>query len=463
MSCATCQSELDASGGCPRCAALPTTLDGAPDAMVGREVSGRFVVEAAIGAGELGVVYRARDAHTGQPVALKCLHPDVAVTHGDALLRAAAQLADVRYPRLVRVRAASRDEDGATCLVLEFVEGETLADLLGREGPLAPVRAAELLFQLCNAVAPLHRLERPHGNLKPTNVFITERDDGPFLRVADPGPPALFRAHRHGGEVTWLGTPKYFSPEQAVGRRPTPASDVFTIGVMGYQMLTGSLPFQGATPELWLDAIAHRDAPPVAGRARTRLPEALAAIVDRCLDGNLARRPPTVHALAAELAAFIKQARQQALDATPRDRTYAGPAVIVRRTSLHEVPTPALDAPPATLVAVRPPEADPATGGQRGARALSFTTSLNVADVRAALLAAQGPAKIRTVVPERDPSRPLISIQSTPVRQPVPTPPPKAPPPPPPAPIRNRQVFALVAGLFVVFGGGTWLLLTLSF
>jgi serine/threonine-protein kinase len=277
------------------------------DPYIGRTLGGRFALEAIVGSGEIGMVYRGTDRRSGAVVAVKIVHPDVAATLGDDLLQAASVLAKLRHAKIATVLGAARASDGTTFIVTEYLEGQTLKNLLENNGPVDARRTADILFQLCSALAPIHRSGRPHANLKPENVFLVARPDGSdFVKIVDAGSPKLFGVRETSvGEVI-VGTPKYFSPEQALGRAVSLPSDQFSLGIIGYQLLTGALPFFGATPDQLLSAIANGAPTPVGQRTSGTLPEALAHVIHRCLEKAPGRRYSDLRALATELAGVIK-------------------------------------------------------------------------------------------------------------------------------------------------------------
>jgi serine/threonine protein kinase len=307
--CSHCQTVNNpANVACSSCGA-PLGLDDAlgGDPFLGRALGGgRFTPQVIVGSGEIGMVYRGIDSKTGQVVAIKIVHPDVAAAHGDELLKAAGSVARLRHAKIATLLAAAREPDGTTFFVTEFVEGETLKDLLGNTGPLTPRRAADILFQLCSALAPFHKAGRPHANLKPENVFLTAREEGDSVKLVDAGSPELFGVRETVGGHMVVGNPKYFSPEQALGEPVGLDSDIFTLGVIGYQLLSGALPFFGATPDQLLDSIVNGTPTPVEHRASGALPPRLAASIRRCLAKRPADRFPDLRALATELAAVIK-------------------------------------------------------------------------------------------------------------------------------------------------------------
>ncbi|MCB9529789.1 MAG: protein kinase [Myxococcales bacterium] len=293
----------------------------AGDPFVGRRLGKRFTLHDIIGSGEIGMVYRGIDDKTGQGVAVKIVHPDVAALHGDELLDWARRVAQIRHAKVAAMLGASREGDGTTYIVSELLEGETLRALLERVGPLSARRAVDILFQLCNALAPIHKVGRPHANLKPENVFLIAGQQGDFVKIADTGSPVLFGVHHTPQGKVIIGAAKYFSPEQARGDEVGLASDQFTVGVIGYQLLSGALPFFGATPDQLLDAIVNNRPTPIAERAPAT-PPALAAIVERCMAKSPADRYPDLRALAAELAGVIKTKAAPA--AAPARKPFGG-------------------------------------------------------------------------------------------------------------------------------------------
>lgn len=308
--CESCQTVNHPSNpACTSCGAplgLDPALEGDP--FIGRAFgNGRFTLDSVVGSGELGMVYRGTDGRTQQAVAVKIVHPDVAETHGAELLRSAGSVARLRHAKIATVLAAARESDGTTFIVTEFVEGETLKSMLGRVGPLGPRRAADILFQLASALAPFHRAGRPHANLKPENVFLAKRDDGSdFVKIVDAGSPDLFGVREIGGGHVIIGNPKYFSPEQVLGEPVGLGSDLFTLGIIGYQLLTGALPFFGATPDQLLDAIVNNIPTPVEKRASGNLPAKLARVIEECLAKRAEDRPGDLRQVATMLASVIK-------------------------------------------------------------------------------------------------------------------------------------------------------------
>lgn len=309
--CPHCQAiNDDRKTSCVRCGGSLLDDPGLPgDPYAGRQFGRRFTLQHIVGSGEIGMVYRGLDAKTGQAVAVKIVHGDVAAIHGDELLRWARRVAQIRHAKVATVLGASREPDGTTYVVSEFIEGETLRGLIERVGPLGGRRATDILFQLCNALAPIHKVDRPHANLKPENVYLVAGQQGDFVKISDTGSPVLFGVHHTDRGKVIIGAPKYFSPEQAAGVEVGLASDQFTLGVIGYQLLSGALPFFGATPDQLLEAVQHNRPTPIAERAPAT-PPALAAVIERCMEKDPAARFPDLRALAREIARIIKSGPQ---------------------------------------------------------------------------------------------------------------------------------------------------------
>ncbi len=285
------------------------------DPFEGRILAGRFKVGENVGSGEIGMVYRGVDMQTHMQVAIKLIHADVAELYGNAILKAASEVATLRHVRLAAVQAAAMERDGTVFVVSEWIEGETLQSILAHEGPMPPHRAADILFQICTALSPLHKIRHPHSNLKPTNVFICRDAQGTELvKICDAASPLLIGVRNTNMGAVLVGNAKYFSPEQAMGLNAELSSDQFTMGIIGYQLLSGSLPFFGATPEQLLTAITRGSPAPLSKRVeRLRTLPKLAEVIDRCLAKDPQNRYPDLRALASDLAVVIKQGSNELL------------------------------------------------------------------------------------------------------------------------------------------------------
>ncbi|MCK6573872.1 protein kinase [Myxococcota bacterium] len=330
--CPQCQTINEVAS--TRCAGCGASLDGdaaalGSDPYIGRQLGDRFFLQSFLGSGEIGLVYRGTDVSTNAEVAVKIVHPDVAANIGDRLLRSAVAISQVRHAKLASVLAAAREPDGTLYVATEYLRGHTLKQMLEHNGPLGPRRAADILFQLASALAPIHKVGRPHANLKPENVFLVERDgSADFVRVCDVGVPDLFGVRKSAQGAVIIGSPKYFSPEQAQGQAATVLSDQFTLGIIAYQLLTGALPFFGATPDQLLAAIAAGTPTPIARRTPgIQLPPKLEQIIQRCLSKTPGERYADLRALATDVAAVIKSTQPEA--APPRKKGFVQASTVM--------------------------------------------------------------------------------------------------------------------------------------
>nr|BDT37533.1 protein kinase [Myxococcus sp. MH1] len=276
----------------------------APDSLV---LDGRFRVLRPLGSGGMGEVYLGEQVSLGRKVAIKVLHHDLNAQPGMAerFKREARLLSAVEHPAVVHIVDFGESGDHA-CLVMEFVEGESLYDVLTR-GPMPPGRALPLLHQLAEGLAAIHDKGIIHRDLKPENVFISPGARGEQARLLDFGIARLVEpdAQSNVSQVgVVLGTPEYLSPEQAVGAKVDTRSDLYTFGVLIYRVLSGRLPFDGPQARHFLAQHASH-APLPLDRAAPSLSRyiGLLSLVMKLLEKNPAKRTQSAHELADALAA----------------------------------------------------------------------------------------------------------------------------------------------------------------
>jgi eukaryotic-like serine/threonine-protein kinase len=266
--------------------------------------SERFVVERALGRGGMATVYLARDLALDRPVALKVLAEHVAADEAfrERFLREARLAAKLVDAHVVQVYDVGEDERGLF-IVMEYVEGDTLADELRRRGPLPIPEVVSVAIQLCSALEAAHAEGLVHRDIKPQNVL--RRPDGQ-VKLADFGIARSLAGTRHTEIGTVLGTAAYLAPEQARGEPVTAAADIYSLGVVLYELLTGRTPFSADTlPELLLKREQGAVAPP--SELRPDTPAGLEATVMRCLAVRPEDRPVSAAALAGEIAASIDE------------------------------------------------------------------------------------------------------------------------------------------------------------
>jgi serine/threonine-protein kinase len=250
---------------------------------------GRYRVERRIGRGGMGEVWSAYDGTLRRRVALKVMRldaDDVALARFEREVHATT---DLTHPNTVRVLDFGTTEDGLTYYAMELLEGETLARLMEREGALVSARAVHFGLQAARALAEAHARGIVHRDIKPENLFVTRAgDEGDFLKVLDFG---IARRDRAGGgeslTATGLvaGTPQYIAPEVIEGRDASAAADVYALGMVLYQLLTGRFPYDATDgPALFLAHLTHEPSPP---SRYADVPEDVERVVMSCL----AKRP----------------------------------------------------------------------------------------------------------------------------------------------------------------------------
>ena len=260
----------------------------------GDVLSGRYTLTERIAAGGMGDVWKGTDSVLGRTVAVKVMRPrtDEEASFAARFRDEGQHAARLQHPNIATVYDFGED-DGVAYLVMEFVPGVPLSELIAR-GPLSPARAQQLLGQCALALASAHEAGVVHRDVKPANIMVTP--DG-LVKLTDFG---IARAvddvgHTRTGEV--MGTPQYLAPEQAQGRPVTGATDLYALGVVGFEMLTGQRPFDTGSPVA--TALAHiNDAPPP---LPAHLGDPLRAAIESCLAKNPMQRPSSAASLAALL------------------------------------------------------------------------------------------------------------------------------------------------------------------
>jgi serine/threonine-protein kinase len=314
-------------------AAPPSLLDddgqpssGSPLA-IGQVVCGKYRIERQIGRGGMGIVLAATHLHLGNLVAIKVMRRDLLPDDRalDRLLIEARAAARVRSDHVARVLDVGLLETGSPFIVMEYLEGENLADLLDRQGALGLEEAAAFMMQCCLALAEVHIAGMIHRDLKPGNIFIARQLDGSAtVKIVDFGISKHIGDARERGAVTSpqvLGSPFYMSPEQMRAESVDERSDIWGLGAILFEMLTGRPPFLGDTlPEVYAAVLNH--SPPQVDSLRPGVPAELDDVVQRCLEKDPARRYRDVAALATALAPFAG-AMGQAVDRVSRILTSA--------------------------------------------------------------------------------------------------------------------------------------------
>ena len=286
---------------------VSTTLP-ATDPLVGRTLNEKYYVEERLGSGGMGKVYRARHLSMDRPVAIKFLHQRFSEDEAARLrlLTEARAAVALRHSNAVSVTDFGHTTEGWVYIVMELLEGRTLREIVSREAPLETARAMSIMLQASDAVAAAHQAGIIHRDLKPSNILITQSADQPaVVKVLDFGIAKFFAGNDDDESElaqsnTVIGTPRYMSPEQHNGSELTPATDVYSLGVILYEMLTGMVPFSGSTPaEI---AEKHVNNPPHSPReVVAAIPEEVERIVLHALEKQPSDRPPNAAEFRREL------------------------------------------------------------------------------------------------------------------------------------------------------------------
>ena len=278
------------------------------DPFVGRTLDEKYSVEERLGAGGMGAVYRARHLLMDRPVAIKVLHQrliedEAARTRFQIEARAAVLL---QHSNAVSVTDFGQTSEGCVYIVMELLEGRTLREIVSREAPIETARAVSIMLQVSDAVAAAHEAGIIHRDLKPSNILVTQSADQPaVVKVLDFGIAKLASdkldddtalAHRE----TIIGTPRYMAPEQSNGFELTPAADVYSLGVILYEMMTGMAPFTGSTPTEIAQKHAN-DQPHSPREIVAAIPEEVERVVLHALEKSPSDRPANAAEFRREL------------------------------------------------------------------------------------------------------------------------------------------------------------------
>ncbi|MBC7974940.1 MAG: serine/threonine protein kinase, partial [Myxococcales bacterium] len=237
---------------------------------IGSVLDGRYRIDALLGTGGMGRVYRAEHTKIGKSVAIKVLHADLGRNReaSQRFQREAIASGRLDHPNIVGVSDFGVLDDGACYLVMEVLEGESLGDRLARDGQIHWVEAIDILRGVLHGLRHAHERGVVHRDIKPDNVYLARKDGEPIIKILDFGIAKLYAGTDEDPASTraglTVGTPAYLSPEQAVGGEITPKSDLYSASIVLYEMLAGRAPFEDKDPLAMLGAHVSRRPPPFA-------------------------------------------------------------------------------------------------------------------------------------------------------------------------------------------------------
>ena len=310
--CPTCHAEYGPDlEVCPKDGARLEASSPSDDPLIGHLLADRYKVLRTIGEGGMGRVYLAEHVRMGRLSAVKVMSPSLAPT-ADAIgrfNREAANASRINQPNVAAIYDFGETDDGTLYLAMEYVEGETLSAVLRREGPFSPKRAAEITGQIADGLTAAHTLGIVHRDLKPDNILVTKSHDGrEWVKIVDFG---IAKATKGDSDqnVTSLGmavgTPEYMSPEQIAGEELDGRTDLYSLGLVLFNMLTGALPHPAMTSKQSL-VLRLTARPRTLADVRPNVP--WPARLQVALDRALAPEPKDRFRTVAELAAVVRAA-----------------------------------------------------------------------------------------------------------------------------------------------------------
>jgi serine/threonine protein kinase len=333
--CPNCGDELLA--GTIRCERDGWLYSDLLDAFSGATLAGRYRVIARLGRGGMSSVYLARHLMIDRLAAVKVLRSDLSrdPVHRDRFLREARAVNRIQHENVIDITDYGETSEGLVYLVMEYVPGESLLAAIAR-GPLALRRALDIARQIASGLARAHQMEVIHRDLKPDNVLLIPRDDRrDQVKLLDFGIAKMLDQPSLTLSNKVFGTPGYIAPEYATGGAITPRTDLYSLGVVLYEMVTGALPFD--VEHLGELMLKHVMEPPVPPRARVpSIPEPIERLVLRCLEKQPERRFQNAHELIEHIDALRRElSGDPVLDALPPPRE---PAAVMGWTPSIAVP-----------------------------------------------------------------------------------------------------------------------------
>jgi serine/threonine-protein kinase len=298
-------------------AALKPRSKSGDEIYIDQVLNNRFKVESKIGEGGFGAVYRGVQLATGRKVALKLLHPEM--TKDENLVarfrREGMVLCNLRDAHTITTYDFDQTPDGTLYIAMELLEGKSLHQTFHEEAPLAWKRVFKILTEMCSSLAEAHAQGIVHRDLKPENIYLETRAGNPeFVKILDFGIAKVMRGDTIDPQAPQLtatgqtlGTLEYMSPEQLMGKALDGRSDVYALGVLAYEMITGRLPFPDAKgPASLITAqLKQTPVPPSQANSKATLPKAADRAILKCLEKDKNHRYPDVSALAVALQEVV--------------------------------------------------------------------------------------------------------------------------------------------------------------
>ena len=285
-------------------------VDGAPleplkDPRIGTTVAGRYLIENVLGEGGMATVYRARHTLIDRPCAVKILNPALARDKSvrERFRREAKSAKKLAHPNVIDIFDEGDTGDGTSFMVMELLDGAPLDNLIAK-GPMPLKKALPIMIQISRGIARAHDLEVIHRDLKPENIFIAHREDGTDLvKLLDFGIARSAQDSRLTGVGEVFGTPQYMAPERITSIDAGGSQDLYALGVIFFEMITGTLPFEANDVPSFL--LKHlKEPPPKISDRNVRVPPELESLVDSLMAKDPKQRPVDAHRLHNDLQAI---------------------------------------------------------------------------------------------------------------------------------------------------------------
>jgi serine/threonine-protein kinase len=303
-----------------------------------RVYMGRYEAKRLLGEGGMGRVYLAREYDPDRHVVVKVMHEHLVddPKFRERFQRETRTLARLKHPQVVKLLDVSLDDPGGPCLVMEYIRGVGLDELLKANKKFSPARVCRIITQLCEVLQEAHDLNIIHRDLKPANLMVINADTPEEqVKVMDFGLAKIVDPHRTLSKVTdtsvefAVGTPSYISPEQVRGEEIDHRADLYSVGVIAYELLSGQLPFHRATNMDMILAHATEEVPTFKDLGlRSWVPRAVEQVVMSCLEKDPAERPQSARELAELFESALAHPNEESVVRTPVGKLDAAPETL---------------------------------------------------------------------------------------------------------------------------------------